>query len=216
MTASGGPTPGARPDGGRRTAGGGEVVPGGGAEGERRPHGRSRARPAWPRPGPARRCLLAQAPSILTPPPASRRHSPNRNRLLSEGVSGRARNAKLGNRREPEPPPQHRKSRRAAAEAGSRGVAGGGGRAEGQRAELRTYGTPAQCGEAREAKEASKAVDKIFLFPFHFGPFFVFVFGILLARLSSFAFLCSLEPLTRRLLVPLGHFCLVSGFYGIR
>lgn len=64
--------------------------------------------------------------------------SPNRNRLLYEGVSGRARNAKPGNRREPEPPPQHRK--------GCSVACGGGVGAGGQRAELRTYETPAQCG----------------------------------------------------------------------
>lgn len=60
--------------------------------------------------GPVRHSLPAQSPSILTPPPVSRRHSPNRNRLLGKGVSGRARTAKPGNLREPEPSLHYRKT----------------------------------------------------------------------------------------------------------
>lgn len=97
--------------------------------------------------GPIRRSLPAQSPSILTPPPVSRRHSPNRNRLLGKGVSGRARNAKPGNLREPEPSLQHRKT------AGQQPRRKGGG-AIGQRAELQARGTPARGGEALEAKGA--------------------------------------------------------------
>ena len=94
-----------------------EQIEGAGQRKKRTPHSCPRFRPAQPRlPGPGPLCLPVKAPSILTPPPASRRHSPNRNRLLCEGVSGRARNAKPGNRREPEPPPQHRKSCSEAAE----------------------------------------------------------------------------------------------------
>lgn len=138
----------------------------GAGQGEkRRSHSRPHFRSAQPRlPGLEQHCFPAWAPSILTPPPASRRHSPNRNRLLYEGVSGRARNAKPGNRREPEPPPQYRKNRWVAAE--EEGGAGG------QRAEL-TRKTPAQCGEALRSKGASKTVVIIFLFPFQFGLFLV-------------------------------------------
>lgn len=75
------------------------------------PHRGARFRSAPRRPaGPVPHSLPAQSPSILTPPPVSRRHSPNRNRLLGKGVSGRAQNAKPGNLREPEPSLRHRKT----------------------------------------------------------------------------------------------------------
>lgn len=75
-----------------------------------------------------------------------------------------------------------------------------------------TRKTLAQCGEAQEAKGEFKTVVIIFQFPFQFELFLVL--GVLLVCLSSFAFLCSLGPLTRRFLVPLGDFCLHSGFHG--
>lgn len=91
--------------------------------------------------GPVRHSLPVQSPSILTPPPVSRRHSPNRNRLLGKGVSGRERTGKPGNLREPEPSLQYRKT----AWREPRRKGGWGNRSK---SDLRTRGTPARAGEA--------------------------------------------------------------------
>ncbi|XP_013361142.1 PREDICTED: putative SCAN domain-containing protein SCAND2P, partial [Chinchilla lanigera] len=110
--AAGSATNGARTDRGRRGRGEGPWSRGAGPRESRRPRRGPRSRAAQPRPGGSvPRCRPAQAPSMLTPPPASRRHSPNRNRLPGRGVSGRA------ERKTREPPrtgtaSQHRKRAR--------------------------------------------------------------------------------------------------------
>lgn len=186
------------------------MVPGGGAEGKA-PSPQPSPLPPSPAqaagPGPA----LPPGPGSLHPHPSPSFPPP----LTEPEPAAMRRGFRPGAERKTREPPRTGTASTTPEEppGGCGGVGGGAG---GQRAELRTRGTPAQCAQAREAQGPSKAEVIVSVFPFQFGVFLVpvLVLGLLLVCPSSFAFFCSLDPLARRLLVPLGDFCFRSGFHG--